>query len=396
MPMITPRLTLFDLCGPGHVFNSRIPDNAAEWVFTAPGVADAVTGNQLTIVGRMPILCSAAVATDAGLALLRGIGFKLEAEIIPFTDSADRMKRMKGFSGKGLVFIDQHVQPDVNLHPGISWVESSRLSFLNKKSNLHEIVPPSYLPTRELCEPSSLGRYAKQLERAPRVIKAVTEKSSGTGRSVLLCRNESDLKRAEEFFGSCETVIVEKFIAMRRNLCLNYAVFPDGKIEYLGAADQIVDGDLNYLGNWLGPDNDPPTDLVKAGHEVMTSAWHRGYRGFAGFDAAVMDDGASTIYDLNFRFNGSTTPLLLYRDLLSRFGMPIAKFSAWTYSGRFDRMIALLKTAPEKYGFIPFSTYDPAASHNNRIKPRASALLFGRTRDEVHEKEKELNLLGFH
>jgi len=394
--MITPRLTLFDLCGPGHVFNSRIPDNAAEWALGSPGTADAVTGNQFTVVGRMPVLCSAGVATRAGLALLREIGFNLEADIVTFTDETDRLKRMKSLAEEGFAFIDQHVQPDANLHPGVSWVGSSTLSFLNNKRNLHRMVPPPYLPPRELCDPSSLTRHAKQPGRFPLVIKAATEKSTGGGTSVLLCHNESELKQAQELFSPCETVVVEDFIAMHKNLCMNYAVFPDGKIEYLGATQQIVNDKLDYKGNWLGPDTDLPTDLIKVGWEVMTRAWHRGYRGFAGFDAAVMDNGAFCIYDLNFRFNGSTTPLLLYDALVKQSGMPIAKYSAWKYAGRFDQMIRSLIQALEKHGFIPFSTYEPAPHQKDTIKPRVSALLFGMTRDEVHEKEKELNLLGFH
>jgi len=395
MAIVTPKLKLFEICGPGYVFNSRAPDNASEWIFGDPGLSDAVTGNQLIVVGNMPVLCSAGVATNSGLDLLREIGFNLEAQIVTFTDEEDRLYRMKSLAEKGFSCIDQHAQPDENLHPGTSWVGSSILSFLNNKSNLHQLVPSPYLPIRKSCDPSSLIRFAKQLERFPLVIKVATKNSSGSGRGIRACHNESDLKQAQEFFGRCETVIVEDFISMHNNLCLNYAIFPDGKIEYLGGSRQIVNDELNYLGNWLEPGAEPPSDLIKVGGEVMTRAWRLGYRGFAGFDAAVMDNGTFFIYDLNFRFNGSTTPILIFDSLANRFGLPVAKFLAWNYTGGFIQMIASLKKVAEKYCFIPFSTYDPAAWKKSSLKPRVSALLFGRTRDEVQLKEKELHNLRF-
>jgi len=395
MTRLTPKLTLFDLCGPGHVFNSRLPDNAAEWSLGNPGTADAVTGNQLTIVGPMPVLCSATVASPDGLAVLREVGFKLEAEIVTFTDSGDRLERMKALARKGLVFIDQHAQPDPDLHPGRSWVDFPGLSFLNHKGNLSRLVPPPFLPTRSLCKPSGLAGSIKDPVRFPVVVKAGTEKSTGGGKSVLLCRNESELTQAQAFFQQCESVIVEDFFVMRKNLCLNYAVFPDGKIEYLGAADQIVNAELNYMGNWLGPEADPSPDLVQAGREVMTAAWNLGYRGFAGLDAAILEEESFIIYDLNFRFNGSTTPLLLYDALLKQFGLTVAQHRRWEYQGEFKPMIAALFRAIEKHDFVPFCIYDPGTTHSLRLKPRVSALLLGKSREEVHEKEKELNQIGF-
>lgn len=396
MTTIAPKLTLFDVCGPGYVFNSRIPDNASEWVVRGPGSADAVTGNQLIVVGPMPVLCSARVATHAGLALLRDIGFTLEADIVTFTDATDRLNRLKSLADKGLAVIDQHVQPDANLHPGTSWVSSSTLSFLNNKGNLGQMVPPPYLPSREVCDPSALPRYLSHPGRFPLVVKAATEESTGGGDAVRLCHSGSELKQAQELFSHCENVVVEDFMAIQRNLCLNYVVFSDGQIKYLGATHQIVDAKLNYQGNWLGPNTAPPSELIRVGYGLMTNAWHRGYRGFAGFDAAVMDDGSCRIYDLNFRFNGSTTPLLIYEALVKQSGLPIAKYRVWMHDGSFHQMIASLEQALDIHCFFPFCIYDPGTSATNDVKPRVSALLFGMTTDEVQEKETELGLLGFH
>ncbi len=397
MSTISPRFSLFDLCGPGYVFNSRVPDNAARWSFEYPAVADAATGNQVAVLGKMPVLCSAGVATKAGLALLRDLGFAIDAELVTYTDAGDRLAKMKQLAAQGLILIDQHVQPDTSLHPGASWVDPALLSSLNNKGNLPRWVPEQCLPRREVCESASLSRLALASERFPLVIKAVTEASSGSGNGVRILRDPSDLDKIRDYFATCDSVIVEDFLSMDRNLCVNFAVFADGRIEYLGAAEQIIGDNLAYLGNWLEPHAARTARLVQVGFEIMQKAYRHGYRGFAGFDAAVKEDGSFIIYDLNFRFNGSTAPLLLY-DALARYtGMPVAKNASWKCRSSFDDMIELLPLAVEKYQFIPINTFDPTRCNENyKPEPQVKAQLYGTCKEDIDEKERELATLGIY
>jgi L-aspartate-L-methionine ligase len=397
MSTIRPRFKLIDLCGPGYVFNSRAPENAAQWIFESPAVADAATGSQLTVIGSMPVLCSAGVATDAGLGLLREIGFAIEPELVTYTDTGDRLVKMKRLAARNLTFIDQHVQTDASLHPGVSWVNPAQLSALNNKRNLSMWVPAAHLPAREICELSSLFCRAKRLERFPVVIKSVTEKSSGGGFGIRICHNESEVDAACHFFRSLDSVIVEDYLAMHQNLCVNYAVFADGRIEYLGAAQQIINDKLRYLGNWLEPPGAQMSRLIHVGYEVMQKAYEYGYRGFAGFDAAIREDGSFHIYDLNFRFNGSTASLLLYDALAQRTGMPVAKNASWKFKSGFDNMIRSLRQAVEKHQLIPISTFDPTCCNENyNPEPRLRALLFGINEEDIKEKQRELDSLGFY
>jgi L-aspartate-L-methionine ligase len=396
MSTIRPKFKLIDLCGPGFVFNSRAPENAAQWIFDSPAAADAATGSALTVIGNMPVLCSTGVATVSGLTLLREVGFAIEAEIVTYTDTADRLAKMKRLAARNLTFIDQHVQTDASLHPGVSWVNPAQLSELNNKRNLSMLVPASQVPAREICELASLWRGAKRPERFPVVIKSVTEKSSGGGFGVRICHNESEVDDACHFFSSLDSVIVEDYLAMHKNLCLNYAVFADGRIEYLGAARQIIDDKLRYLGNWLEPPDAQMGRLIHVGYEVMQKAYQHGYRGFAGFDAAIKEDGSFHIYDLNFRFNGSTAALLLYEALAQRTRMPIAKIASWKFRHSFDDMIKSLRLAAEKYQLIPISTFDPTCCNENyNPGPRLRALLFGISEEDINDKQRALNSLGF-
>lgn len=397
MPTIRPRLRLIDLCGPGYVFNSRVPDNAAQWVFETPAIADASTGNQLTVLGEMPVLCSAGAATTAGLALLRDAGFAVEAELVTYTDAADRRARMRALAARGLTFIDQHAQPDASLRPGASWVDPALLSSLNNKANLSHWVAAPHRPAREVYRRAALSRLQASPGRFPLIMKAATEASCGSGRGVRIVRDPPELGAALACFSACDSVIVEEYLAMQRNLCVNYAVFADGRIEYLGAAQQIINDRLRYLGNWLEPRDGQLEPLIQAGHDLMRRAYQAGYRGFAGFDAAIAADGSFRIYDLNFRFNGSTVPLLLYDALAQHTGLPVAKRVTWMHKDSFDGMLAALRRALERHELVPLGIFDPTRCRGGSdAVPRISAMLFGSSREEVREKEREVASLGFY
>ena len=62
----------------------------------------------------------------------------------------------------------------------------------------------------------------------PIVLKAATDLSSGAGADVAICRTIDDLAAARERFAGCKRLVVESCQSILRNLCLHYAVMPDG------------------------------------------------------------------------------------------------------------------------------------------------------------------------
>lgn len=120
-----------------------------------------------------------------------------------------------------------------------------------------------------------------------------------------------------------------------------------------------------------------------------------GFFGFAGFDAAVLADGSSYIYDLNFRFNGCTPPLLLYPALAHKTGLPLAKYTAWHFKGTFLKMVESISRHSDDLSFIPLRTYDPRVHANIEAYPSASCLLFGHSQEKISKKEMVLSTLGF-
>jgi hypothetical protein len=304
---------------------------------------------------------------------------------------------MRQLADRGLRLIDQHAQPEATLRPGALWIDSALLSSLNNKANLSQWVPTQYLPVREICDLASLASLRSAPGHFPLVVKVATEASCGTGMGVRIIHEPSELGEVLNSFHTCDSVIVEEYLSMHRNLCVNFAIFADGRIEYLGAAQQIINDERQYVGNWLEPLDGQMELLIQAGYEIMRRAYQAGYRGFAGFDTAVGADGSFRIYDLNFRYNGSTVPLLLYDALVEYTGLPVAKRVTWKHINSFDDMLVALRQAIEHCHLIPLGLFDPTLCRDYVDSvPRISAMLFGNSREEITEKERELDSLGFY
>jgi hypothetical protein len=211
---------------------------------------------------------------------------------------------------------------------------------------------------------------------------------------VVLCETPADSKRAEKVFGICTSIVVEEFLHIARNLCLNYAVTPTGEILFLGCAEQICDPDGMYLGNWLGKTLEAPPEAVAVGRQIVRKGFSLGYSGLAGIDMAVLDDGRIMVYDLNFRINGSTTPLLLADSVMETFGHPLIKLDRFAGVGTYREMLAVIYKELGKGKLVPLASYDPEAGGYQGGQPRLTAMLLGETKDEIDKYKRELEAPG--
>ncbi len=392
MSKITPCMTLSTISEPGLVFNSRCPDNLATWSFPDRTLADAVTGNQMAVLGNTPVLCSRGVGSKEILSFLGDVGLLMNPVLHHYEDEQDRLRLLRRLFSSGKKIINQHAHCEQQLPAKHCWIHPETLGFLNNKANLSAFVSSAYLTHRQVLSSSRIPSLLKQGWNLPLVIKAATNASSGGGNGVLICRSPEDIAYAAQKFNQADDIVAERFMQMDSNLCLNYAVDIRQQIFYLGATEQIVTPDGCYWGNWLGKDIFAPPELVEEGYQLMTKAASYGYRGFAAFDAARCGDGCFRIYDLNFRFNGSTTPLLLFDSASSVLGHTLAKFRSWHYAGEIRSLFKLLHSAFDKHFLLPFNIYNPPVTARGSTK--VFGMLFGSSRDEILGNEKQLSRLG--
>ncbi|NQT15274.1 MAG: hypothetical protein HQ582_21135, partial [Planctomycetes bacterium] len=386
MQLIQPRITLSDVFGPEPVFNPRGSFHGYGWLHRELSTREFATGGVLSTAGSTPTICSSAVASPAGLDLLADAGLPPAGPLLTYTDEAEYSRRIAEVIEAGKPIVMQHVQRSDETPPESYWMARSLLAFLNNKGNLAELAPQEALPSRRLVKPTELAALARTHGNLPLAVKAATNRSTGGGFAVILARSPDDLNRASKEFGGCRRVVVEEFLDIRENFCLNFAA-TDREIFYLGAAEQVVDAAGAYRGNWYEPHRQPPAEAVRLGREIMRQAALRGYRGFAGFDMAVLFDGRVKVFDLNFRLNGCTKVLLLYEGVRRAFGARcIGRGCSFQAAGSFLAMCNAARAAFQERVLLPLVTYDPAAIPVPTGAPMLWALVLGEDRPEVEAK----------
>jgi hypothetical protein len=229
----------------------------------------------------------------------------------------------------------------------------------------------------------------------PVVLKAVTDQTSGGGTGVLVCADRSLRPGAAAFLARCQEVVVEEFMEIETSLCLNFAVFAPDEIRYLGCAEQIMDPVRErFFGNWLESALLPHPRLFAAATQTVERASRMGYIGFAGIDATVLADGRPLIFDLNFRVNASTLPVMLLPALRRYFGCETFQSRWWRGAGSCEALLAALRSPVARRVLLPLGVFDaPRAGYMDR-PPVVYGVLAGEDRPAVEAAVRALATTG--
>jgi len=390
---LKPSITLSDVFGPDIVFCPRVSPNACTWVNYDNPHLDLLTGAQLAMSGTMPFLCARTVSTKDARQLLKDTGLQLPEELYQHGDGNDYLQELSKLcrAGKKITLQHMHTANDVALEN--CWIPPSTLSFVNNKAHYREIIDDTYLPSRTILRPNLI---LKKLSSSPLpiVIKPATDETTGGGLNVFICQKEQDLDEAEKKFRACPRIVAEEFIEINRNLCLNYAVTAAGRIIYLGSAEQVIDAEGKYMGNWIDSKSNAPPNAVELGRHLAQKGFERGYWGFVGIDMAVQDDGGIIVFDLNFRVNGSACALVLTKVIRQVFGQPVIRLGTLVGKSSYREALKSVYKALERKLMVPIASYDPTAGKYSGT-PRVLCLILGQTREEVEENQRQIAEWGF-
>lgn len=391
--VLEPKTTFCSIYGSELVFAARVSPTAGHWQTQDAMALDMMTAGLLTALGDMPVVCAASASTPEGLGLLRDAGFQIPSCLYRYRGTADYMTLITKICAEGRKFVEQHVHPESEIPPANAWIAPSLLSFLNNKSNLNKMAPTKNIPDREIL-PLTMLNQGDWPARLPIVIKAVTDESSGGGVDVCICRNIADVQKAASYFARCQSVVAEKYLTIRRNLCLHYSVRREGDISYLGFAEQVSNEEGRYQGNWIDANDECPSEAIELGKKIASAGFERGYFGVLGIDVAVLADGACKVFDLNFRGNGSS-PAVLYADSIRHwYHAPVIRLRRFTGTGDYREMLNVVYRAMAKGMLLPLGSYDPEEGNRQGESPLLSAMVIGTTRQDVLEKERELLSMG--
>ena len=390
--MLQSGITLDSLYGANCIYLPSSSPNAGSWLPNEEIARDMRTAGLIGL-GEMPVVCAASVSAAENLGLLRDAGFDLPPEMHRYFSTADYLALLRKLGLAGRTMVVHYMHPIDEIPPENYWIAPEVLSFLNNKASLEKLVPVENLPDREVLPRQQLSSLDWR-GRLPLVIKAVTNESTGGGIDVFICRTADDIGRAESYFARCQTVIVEKYISIMRNLCLHFALKPDAGIDYLGFAEQVIDEQGRYHGNWIDVESKCPAPAVDAALAVARTGAVYGYSGILGVDAAVLEDGSCKIFDLNFRINGSTLSVLHADAIRRNFGTPVMRRRGFMGRGQYFDLLNVVYRAMARGILLPLGSCNPEAGPYPEECPRLTALVLGMNRLEVMENERELKSMG--
>lgn len=394
--MIRPKWSLSELFGDDFVYNaapsSLFPGYRAR---LGQPLLDRASGAHLIVAGTLPSICSAAVANDRCLSFLRGVGLDVPESIFTYDSEDSYRSLLKGMEREGGSVAFQYAHDPNEVDPDLYWVNRALLVALNDKGRMSDWVPEGYLPSRRVLPSAELESIHGETGSLPIVVKVSTDEPAGGGSGVHLCRTLDDVEAARELFGRSDAVVIEEFLSPRLNLCVQFSTIRERGIAYLGTSEQICDPNGRYEGNWLDRGTETPQEAIDVGWEIMRRAVESGYRGLAGFDMMVLDDGRIRVLDLNFRINGSTAALLLLESVEKELSKPVMRLGGWCVDGGYDQVADATRRAFGQRLLLPFVFYEAEEPGGDR-KYNLSAALLCATREEVARNEASLATLGIH
>jgi hypothetical protein len=374
MTMLRPALTLRELLGSGARVAGRASDSASRWLPQDPLVRDGNAAGAIAVIGDLPLLAAAGSVTQRVQRLLDVAGIELPPCIETFEGAGDYLAKLDEFTSPGGVYV-QHAHPEHELPASRYWLPPDRLRRMNDKEFLGDYVPAAALPRRRTV---SSAEFLAAVPPPPFVLKVATGESTGGGAAVALCRTTGDVKRALQRFEGVERFIVEEMLEIEESWCLNFGIFADGRVRYVGGAQQVCTTEGVYAGNWI--EEEAPDEAVAPAYEAMERAAKEGYSGFAAADVALTPRGVR-VHDLNFRLNGSTMPVLMRDAIRSACGAVVIRVVRQPCE-RPDWERAV-EAAIRARRLVPKSIYDPEGGPHHGRGPLLQAMILGRDRADV-------------
>ncbi|MFJ9556032.1 ATP-grasp domain-containing protein [Nocardiopsis sp. NPDC101807] len=373
------RIELSDVYGAKSFMNPREPYTGGAGV---QGQRDHVTGAMLGMAGETTLLCHSRTLLSENVDLLSAAGMRLP-KVLPYSGREEYEEILESLPKSSTVF--QHAHPRGALKEDVYFHKRSLLVWLNNKANMGELAPAESVPKRSMHTPGHLLSGASPLG-FPKVFKVASEKSLGGGEGVRICFSDDDVRRAAQEFASESKVIIEEYVRVEENWCVNFAISDENDILYLGSANQIVNDAGEYQGNWIS--GEPRSEVVDLGRHVAEFAAELGYRGFCGFDVVVSESGPKVI-DLNFRLNGSTPALCLEGARTG--GRSTRLFRSWKCADTHGENHSFLLRLAQERIFIPLTGTFAWGGHSKVL-----GVLCGESRKEVSAHLDLMKSSGWH
>jgi hypothetical protein len=361
--------------GPNAVLTARLPLSDTGANTADPHLCDAYTGPIAAIADQTPVICSAGVASPCGIDLLGAAGVPVSREIRTYRTQEDFRRLVDDVIDGGERLLCQHVHSEDEVPAEACLVAPSLLRYLNNKANLPAIVGPQGSPKRTAISPADVATLGVD---ETWVLKVCSDSSSGGGYGVYVHQAGTPIARPV-FVQPGAELIVEEYLDLVENWCVHFCVEAIGPPRLIGATEQIISGTGAYGGSRVGGTVLPPAAAALC-HSVVERARELGFIGYCGIDTGLTSAGEVRVFDLNFRINASTPPLLVLNALAATRGPSWdgrGRWQTFRHDGPLSELVRRLATVYPAANLVPIASYDPAFTDNGPGPSLLSALLLG-------------------
>jgi hypothetical protein len=369
-----PHMSVF---GPGAVLTARLPRSEAGANTADPHLCDAYTGPIMAIADDTPVICSAGVASPCGLELLAAAGVPVSREIRTYRTAQDFRRLVDDVVDNGERLLCQHVHDEDEVPAEACMVAPQLLRYLNNKANLPAIVGVAGAPRRRSIDAADVAALAVDESW---VLKVCSDDSSGGGYGVYVHQAGTAVARPT-FVRPGAQLIVEEHLDLVENWCVHFCVEAIGGPRLIGATEQLISATGAYGGSRVGG-TVLPAAAAKLARAAVERARELGFIGYCGIDTGLTSAGEVKVFDLNFRINASTPPLLVLNALTADYG-PRGRWQTYRHGGPLPDLVARLETTYPTGALIPIASYDPAFTDNGAGPSLLSALLIGDDEQEL-------------
>jgi hypothetical protein len=369
--------------GPGAVLTARLPLSDTGANTADPHLCDAYTGPIMAIADQTPVICSAGVASPCGLDLLGAAGVPVSREIRTYRTTEEFRHLVGDVLGNGERLLCQHVHDEDEVPAEACMVAPQLLRYLNNKANLPAIVGAEGAPRRSSISP---GDVAGLDVDETWVLKVCSEHSSGGGFGVYVHQAGTPITQPG-FVQPGAELIIEEYLDLVENWCVHFCVEAIGGPQLLGATEQLISATGGYGGSRVGGTVLPPA-AAKLCQGVTERARELGFIGYCGIDIGLTSSGELKVFDLNFRINASTPPLLVLNAIAASRGSSWegrGRWQTYRHSGSLPDLVKRLEAVYPDRALVPIACYDPAFTANGAGPSLLSALLIGHDEQDLRQ-----------
>ncbi|TDM00782.1 L-aspartate--L-methionine ligase LdmS [Macrococcus carouselicus] len=375
-------LTMHQLYGDHVIFTSRPSFEKNPWLTTEEHQANMLTAREL-LIADMPVIIHEATVGEKSRALMQAAGMEFPSSYRTFKDAESYAERLREAEAAGEKIFFQYTHGEEFVEPSTYYIDKELFVALNNKMKLAKWTKGKFLPKRKVVPVRQLSEELQKWDY-PYVIKPGDDHPTAGGYGVMICYNSQDRDKALSRIQEAETdadFVIEDYIRTEQNYCVQYAYSEATGLQYIGASIQNTNEYGKYHGNITA--HHVPEQVIAAGREIMENGVAAGYRGIAGFDLLVDDQGEVYAIDLNFRQNGSTSMLIMDELLAGDYEKFFGTFAKVSNDAFYNRLMEEVRAGR----LFPLAYYDGDYFTEEGIPSRFVGIWHGEKEDvEAHDQ----------